>query len=209
VLSPWHGQTVAGFGSTRSAPSVTQAGNRVVIAAEGVAETLRVYYSQGVPGPFVPEVVAGLGSAVSRPSVASDGSLILLASEGQGGSVNFYWTNVLPLWHPESVVAGGAASAPSLSVNPGVFPSRINVAFAGPLGTLYDYSQPTGQNPPSWHIEQVAGIFSTPSAPSSSYNTVGNLTTAAGPGNSLRFYWEFNGTTTWHPETVPGATVAP
>jgi hypothetical protein len=111
--------------------------------------------------------------------------------------------------HPESVVAGGATSAPSLSVNPGVFPSRINVVFSGPFGILSDYSQPTGQNPPGWQIEQVAGIFSTLSGPSSSYNTVGNLITAAGPSDSLRFYWEFNGATTWNPETVPGATVAP
>lgn len=212
VLSPWHGQTVAGPGTTFSKPSVTQAvvqgAGKVLIAAEGAGQSLRAYYTDSITGPFVGETVDGPGTAVDAPSVTSDGNLVLLASEAAGGRVNFYWTNVLPLWHPETVVASGAISAPSLSVNPGVFPSRINVVFRGTFGTLLDYSQPTGQTPGTWHGEEIGGILESISAPSASYNTVGNLVTTGGLGGALRFYWEANGSSTWNPEIVPGAVVA-
>ena len=62
-----------------------------------------------------------------------------------------------------------------------------------------------------WKVSASASAANcalTLSAPSASYNTVGNLVTAAGPGNSLRFYWEANGSSTWNSETVPGAVVA-
>ncbi len=212
VLSPWHGQAVAGPGSTFSAPSVTQAvvqgASKVVIAAEGAGQSLRAYYASSVAGPFTPQIVDGPGTAVDRPSVASDGDLVLLASEGAGGRVNFYWTSILPLWHPETVVASGATSAPSLSVNPGVSPSRINVVFRGALGSLADYWQPTGQTPGTWSGQGIGGILESAGAPSASYNTVGNLVTTEGLGSALRFYWEANGSSTWNSETVPGAVVA-
>jgi hypothetical protein len=208
VLSPWHERTIGGLGSTLSAPSVTQSGNRVLIAAEGPGQTLRDYYTAAVPGGWIKNIVDGPGTAIDTPSLTHDGNLTLLASEGTGGSVKLYRTSLLPLWQPETVVAAGATAAPALSVNPGASPARVNVVMRGPLEVLYDYSQPVGANPPAWHIEPLAFIYSTLSAPAASYNTVGNLATAAGPGNSLRFYWEANGSTTWNAETVPGAVVA-
>lgn len=188
--------------------AATSAGSQVVIAAEGPGQDLRAYYAHSVAGPFIPEVVDGPGTAVDRPSVASDGNLILLASEGTGGKVNFYWTNIAPFWHPETAVASGATSTPSLSVNPGVSPSRINVVFRAALGSLDDYWQPTGQTPGTWQGQGIGGILESVGAPSASYNTVGNLVTTEGLGGALRFYWEANGSTNWNPEIVPGAVVA-
>jgi hypothetical protein len=51
------------------------------------------------------------------------------------------------------------------------------------------------------------GQFHTYSAPTTTYNPIGKLVTAAGPGNSLLFYWQHSESGPFNPEQVapPGS----
>jgi hypothetical protein len=58
-----------------------------------------------------------------------------------------------------------------------------------------------------WISEAVAGAGTTMSAPATTYNPIGNLVTAAGPGDSLLFYWQHSESGPFNPEQVapPGS----
>jgi len=58
-----------------------------------------------------------------------------------------------------------------------------------------------------WIEEAVAGSGTAFSAPATTYNSIGNLVTAAGPGNSLLFYWQHSESGPFNREQVapPGS----
>jgi hypothetical protein len=60
--STWHPETVAGPGSTFSAPSMTVNGNRVNISTVGAANRLKFYWAVNGTPTWHPETVAGPGS---------------------------------------------------------------------------------------------------------------------------------------------------
>jgi hypothetical protein len=62
------------------------------------------------------------------------------------------------------------------------------VAAEGPHHRLIFYFQADGTIP--WISEAVAGSGTAYSAPGTTYNSIGNLVTAAGPGNGLSFWWQ-------------------
>jgi len=58
----WHPETVAGVGSTLSAPSMTVNGNSVNISAVGSQNRLKFYWAVNGTSTWHPETVAGIGS---------------------------------------------------------------------------------------------------------------------------------------------------
>jgi len=60
--STWHPETVAGAGSTFSAPSMTVNGNAVNISAVGAGNRLKFYWAINGTATWHPETVAGPGS---------------------------------------------------------------------------------------------------------------------------------------------------
>ena len=58
----WHPETVAGIGSTFSAPSMTVNGNSVNISAVGPQDRLKFYWAANGTPTWHPETVAGKGS---------------------------------------------------------------------------------------------------------------------------------------------------
>jgi hypothetical protein len=199
-----------GVGSAAQAtttPSIANDANSAVIATEGPGHSLQFYWQAAGTTPWHRETVAGLGTTYSAPTVTQDGNSAVIAAEGPNHSLRFYWAvNGTSTWHRELVAVHKLdQSAPAISVNTGVSPSRINIVTEGPEHSAFDFWQSTGAL--GWNVELVGLVNSTHSAPGVSSNTVGTLVTAAGPGGGLLFYWEGNGTTTWHPEVVafPGS----
>jgi hypothetical protein len=58
-----------------------------------------------------------------------------------------------------------------------------------------------------WTAETVAGVGTTYFAPAVTGNDGSANVVALGPRNTLDFYWQTNGTSTWHPEEVKGSSV--
>jgi hypothetical protein len=58
----WHPETVAGKGSTFSAPSMTVNGNAVNMSAVGALDSLKFYWAINGTNTWHPETVAGKGS---------------------------------------------------------------------------------------------------------------------------------------------------
>ena len=104
----WNQESVAGYGTTFSAPSVAQVGNSTVIAVEGPDGQLQFYWQPIGSQQWNPEVVADPGWAFSAPSVAQVGNSSVIAVEGPDGSVLFYWQPIGSLqWNREAVAPAG------------------------------------------------------------------------------------------------------
>jgi hypothetical protein len=205
--SAWHSFIVAGAGTTFSAPSIGSNSIAKFITAAGPDNSLMYYWAP--PGNFsdwTAQTVNGDFSTYSAPSLTTDSAGVLIAAAGQSNRLMFYWqAKGQTLWHTEVAAGVGTTfSAPSLTDTG----ARATVAAEGPGNRLSYYWLTNGTT--SWHHEAVAGTGTTFSAPGVAFTDVGNsilthkianLVTAAGPGNSLLFYWQL-GTPAWHREQV-------
>jgi hypothetical protein len=198
--SNWHGQQVAGNGSTFSQPAIAEVGNTVVIAAQGISNTLDLYWQTEGDSGWHLERVAGTQTTYSAPSLAQDGSTTVIAAVGPSDSLEFYWAvNGTTAWHQELVAgAGTTISAPSLAVNIGA----VNIAAEGGGGSLDYYWALNGST--TWHPELVAGAGSIQSAPAlSAHDGFANIAALKGGAFVSVFYWAANGSTTWALSTLP------
>ena len=158
--STWGPETVAGPGTTFSAPAITGNDGYANIAAEGPGSSLDFYWQQNGTTPWHPEPVPGTSGAVdSAPAIVAFNTLdlpyvavpfqagpedsIVNPMQAQGDSTwELQVVNVaLPPWLI-------AASPVSVTVNNGT----ENIASFGVSGQLWFYWFGTG----AWHQELVA-----------------------------------------------------
>ena len=90
--STWSPEVVAT--SIFSAPSAAQAGNSVVIAAQGPNNSLMFYWQTVGTKPWNAEQVAGANTTFSAPAVAVVGNSVVIAAQGPGNSLMFYWQTI-------------------------------------------------------------------------------------------------------------------
>ena len=87
-------------------PSISTAGNGVVIATEGIAQNLKFYWATNGTATWHPETVAVKNTTYSSPSITHDGNSVIIAAEGPNHSLKFYWAiNGTSTWHAETVAA--------------------------------------------------------------------------------------------------------
>lgn len=79
-------ETVAGKGTTYSAPPVRQDGKSVIIAVEGPANRLDFYWAANGSSTWTSEVVAG-----ADPAVTMNDGIENIAAIDYNGNLDFYW----------------------------------------------------------------------------------------------------------------------
>jgi hypothetical protein len=148
-------ETVAGRGTTYSAPSVRQDGRSVIIAAQGPVSSLDFYWAANGTSVWHPETVAGSGTTFSAPSQTVNGNSVNIVAEGPGSSLYFYWAaNGSSTWTPEVVAgAGTTTDVPAIAVNYG----SVNVAAVNAdTSKMTFYWAANGST--TWHPQQLTGL---------------------------------------------------
>ena len=106
-------ETVAGPGTTTSAPTIADGNNSTSVAAQGPGNSLAFYWQQtGTDDPWDQEPVAGSGSTYSVPAMAEGNNSASIVTEGPGKSVNFYWQTYggASGWSPEAPSGKGSTN---------------------------------------------------------------------------------------------------
>jgi hypothetical protein len=171
--------------------------------------------------------LAGVATA-SAQQVTQDGNATVIAAIDEFGGLDFYWQ---PIGGSQSFPSSFESVAPAGTLPHGSFQLEPSIAVAGDEtviaaqganNNLVVYEQPiyavragSGGNgccSGPWHADPnpFAGdgtTFSEPSIAALGNNTI--LITAQGQDNSLQFYWQTVGTTTWHAiQAAPEYSVA-
>jgi hypothetical protein len=207
----WRPETVAGRGTTYSAPTVASVSDAVYIAAMGAQNQLDFYNSSAsTPQTWVADTVAGPGTTFSAPSMIENPDLDpYIAVMGAGHQLTMYWSFTVystsaTTWLSEPVAVIRPAtkiSAPVLSEYQGNF----NITAVGPEHSLMDYSG-FGR---SWTPGPVGATFSALSVPSITVYGKSIFIAVVGPKDRLKVYWNpldwaAYGLYTWHRKTVGG-----
>ena len=106
-------ETVAGPGTTTSAPTIADGNNSTSVAAQGPGNSLAFYWQQtGTDDPWDQEPVAGSGPTYSVPAMAEGNNSASIVTEGPGKSVNFYWQTYggASGWNPEAPSGKGSTN---------------------------------------------------------------------------------------------------
>src|SRR5271166_810423 len=100
-------------------PSISTAGNGVVIATEGTAQNLKFYWATNGTATWHAETVAGKNTTYSPPSIVTNGNGVNIVAMGPNNSLKFYWAiNGTSTWHAETVAGKNTTySAPSIDAN--------------------------------------------------------------------------------------------
>ncbi len=104
-------ETVAGPGTTLSAPTIDDGNNSTSIAAQGPRNSLAFYWQQtGTDDPWNQEPVANSGSTYSVPAMGEGNNSTSIVTEGPGKSVGFYWQTYggASGWKPETARGNGS-----------------------------------------------------------------------------------------------------
>jgi hypothetical protein len=189
-------------------------------SAKGRFTVLRAFQSLFARATVVLAVcgVALAGAATaSAQQVTQDGSASVIATTDGFGGLDFYWQ---PIGGSQSFQSTHEQVAPDGTLSQQLYPKEPSIAVVGnetviaaqgAQNNLVVYEQPIYAVPPGsgengcctgpWHADPnpFAGFgttFSEPSIAALSNNTV--VIAAQGLDNSLQFYWQTVGTTTWH-----------
>jgi hypothetical protein len=87
-------ETVAGAGTTLSAPAIVNDNNDVSISAQANNNSLNFYWQPDGGSGWNRERVAYSGSTFSSPAMAEGNNAISIAAQGPTGSLSFYWQEV-------------------------------------------------------------------------------------------------------------------
>jgi hypothetical protein len=203
VTGPASGSPAGPYGD----PSITQVGDATVIAAQGPGATLYMFWQQIGSPVWHAQRVAPAKSTYTVPSVAQIGNATVIAA----GSTNTVYTYTEPIgstsWTPEPVynTPNGVADPSIAQVgNSVVVVDTVDgVSGAGKVTTsMKAFWQTIGTR--AWTPQQVTapGPANGGSDPSvAQFGGSAVIGVALSGGNGL-FYWEANGTTPWHPESV-------
>lgn len=108
-------ETVAGPGTTFSAPAVALGNSSISIAALGSHKSLDFYWQAVAPGQapnasgWHQEQVAGTGSTFSVPTMAEGNNSTTIAAEGPHHSLSFYWQPYGgTTWNYETAASNGS-----------------------------------------------------------------------------------------------------
>jgi hypothetical protein len=195
--SIWHTVTVAGAGTTFSAPPMAIDGNTVIIAAQGPNQSLMFYWAVNGSPTWHPETIAGQVTTFSAPSLATDGHSIDIAAQGPGGTMySYYQVNGASTWTPEVVLGDlGVSEAPAVVMAGGL----VNIAYQFNSYFLGFASQPIGGATDTWKAWTLG-----PGEFSPSITATGNAIniSAADLNGGVDFYWAFTGSVLWTREAV-------
>ncbi len=106
-------QTVAGPGTTFSAPTIADGNNSTSISAQGPGNSLAFYWQQtGTDDTWNQEAVANSASTYSVPAMAEGNNSTSIVTEGPSKSVDFYWQTYggTSGWNPEAPSGKGATN---------------------------------------------------------------------------------------------------
>ena len=106
-------ETVAGPGTTISAPTIADGNNSTSITAQGPGDSLAFYWQQtGTDDTWNQEPVANSGSTYSVPAMAEGNNSTSIVSEGPNRSVGFYWQTDggTSGWNPEAPSGKGSTA---------------------------------------------------------------------------------------------------
>jgi hypothetical protein len=216
----WTEQQVSGFGSGSPAgpygtPSITQAGDATVIAAQGPNATLYLFWQQIGSQAWHADQVAGAKSTYQAPSVAQIGDATVIAA-GNEHDVYTYTQRLgasdIPVtgsdWPSDLVDSSTAgAGSPSIAQVDNSVVVANTVATRTPAGesssSLKTFWQPISSDTAPWTAETVTGQGGYSGyAPSIAQMDDSVVIGVALVGNGM-FYWESaSGTGPWNAENV-------
>lgn len=102
-------ETIAGAGTTYSAPGISTSNGALAVSAQGQHNTLKFYWQDNDASSWNIESVAGSGTTYGPPSVGEGNNSTDISAPGPSDSLDFYWqTYGGGNWNPE--VASGSGS---------------------------------------------------------------------------------------------------
>jgi hypothetical protein len=174
----WYQSTVAGTGTTYSAPAIVVTSTGAEVAAEGPSNQLEFYTSTyGVPG-WTQTTVAGASTTYSAPAMVRSSHSTEIAAEGSGNQLEFYWNIDGPNPWNQSTVAGPGTtySAPAMVRYSNTGGTGTEITAEAPSNQLEFYYNPDTTS--AWNPSSIAGPGTTYSAPAMvRYSNTGGTST--------------------------------
>ena len=189
--SSWFSDTIAGSGTTFSAPSIAlRSTGEADVVAMGPNNSLRYYYATPGSG-WSSSTIAGSGTTFSAPSIAvrSTGEADVVAM-GPNNSLMYYHATPGSSWSSSTIAGSGTTfSAPAIAVRSTNPAGEADVVAMGANNSLLYYHSLSGQ---PWYTAKIGGSGTTFSAPAIAVraaNPAGEADIVVmGANNSLLYY---------------------
>jgi len=200
--SKWASDTVAGSGTTYSAPAIAvRPTGEADVVAMGPNNSLKYYHA--LPGkPWSVNTIAGSGTTYSAPAIVvrSTGEADVVA---QGPSQSLMYYNAMPgkPWSSETIPGsvGLVYSTPAIGVNSTT--GRADIVWMGPYHELLDTNATPGS---PWDVINVAGENSTFYPPAIAVRSNGEIDVVTTAYNgSLNYYYLLPGDIYWSSSQIP------
>jgi hypothetical protein len=197
----WVASTIAGSGTTFSAPAiVVRSTGEADVVAQGPNNSLMYYHA--TPGnAWNADTVAGSGTTFSAPAITvrSTGEADVVA-QGKNNSLLYYYATPGNAWDVATIAGSGTTfSAPAITVRSS---GEADVVAQGKNNSLLYYYATPGN---AWDVTTVAGSGTTFSASAITVRSTGEADVVTqGKNNSLLYYYANPGIA-WDVSTVAGS----